>query len=186
MLDPKGYNATQKAKWDAMNASASAYNARIEAKLVDVDPKTGVITVYNQNQHAPIIVKEAPNAFVQGADVVLNSAVAKIVGGGWAAGYALGKVQGNNYTASGSGSLSVNQDSGNSVSVETRSAEGGSVTDETHTNSDYATDDRSYVDDHTVTDDHRDMSTVDSRANYDNPTTRTSTTTIQEVTPIEP
>jgi outer membrane murein-binding lipoprotein Lpp len=176
LIDPAGHHAVQKAKWDAMNTSASAYNSKIENRLVGIDPATGFVTVYNQNQHAPIIIKEAPNGWVQGADVILNSTVAKIVGGGWAASYMLGKVQGNNYTASEGGSLSVSQDSGNSVSVETRHVEeGGSITDETHTNSDYATDDHSYIDDH------RDMSTVDSRTNYDNPTT-----TIQEVTPIEP
>ena len=162
IMDAKGYHEVQKARWEAMNASAVAYNSKIETKLIDVDPTTGIITVYNQNQHEPIVIRDAPNAFVQGADVVLNSAVAKIVGGGWAAGYALGKVQGNNYTASGKGSIT--KDSGNSVNVETRSAD-GSITDETHTGSDYTTSSTDSNDSSSIIDDH-----ADNRNNYDNAT----------------
>lgn len=176
IMDPKGYNEVQKAKWEAMNASATAYNSNIETKLVDMDPKTGVVTVYNQNQHAPIIVKDQPNAFVQTADVVLNSAGIKILGGGWAAGYVIGKANGDSYSSNGESSMSISQDSGNPVNVETRHTEdGGSITDENHNGSDYTTSDSN--DDNSIIDDH-----ADNRNDFNNSTA--TPTVIKQPPPV--
>lgn len=176
LLDPKGYNEVQKTKWEAINASATTYNSKIETKLVEIDPKTGVVTVYNQNQHSPIIVKNQPNAFVQTADVVLNSTVAKIIGGGWAAGYVIGKANGDSYSSNGESSMSVSQDSGNPVSVETRHTEdGGSITDENHNGSDYTTSDSN--DDNSIIDDH-----ADNRNDFNNSTA--TPTVIKQPPPV--
>ena len=96
ILMSDGYYETQQKEWEAHQATAEAYNSRIETKIVEVNPD-GVITVYNQNQAKPILIPRKQNAFVRGLDIVLNSAVGKLLGGGWAAGYFASQVQ-SDYT----------------------------------------------------------------------------------------
>lgn len=144
------------------------------ATFTSVSGETFVVN--NPNVAQPMAVVGEPSAIVQGADVILNSTVAKIVGGGWAAGYMLGKVQGNYSTGQG-GTIDVTQDSNNSVDVTTRHTEGDNsgVAEEQHTNSDTA--DSSSSDNSVVTTDNRtddnsnvDNSNTDNRNNYDNAT----------------
>jgi len=137
------YNADA-AMWQAKAEASKAWAASANQPLATFTATSGeVFTVNNPNRPNPLPVVGEPSAIVQGFDVILNSTVAKIVGGGWAAGYMLGKVQGN-YSAGDGSSIDVTKDSGNTVDVTTRHIEGdGSVTEEAN---------------------------VDSRSNYDNAT----------------
>ena len=119
------------AMWQAKAEASKAWAEQSNRPLASFTAMSGeTFVVNNPNQTQPMIVTGEPNAIVQGADVILNSGVAKILGGGWAAGYMLGKVQGN-YNASGDGSINVTRDSGNSHVVDTG---------DTHDNSIVATD----------------------------------------------
>jgi len=165
------YNADA-AMWAAKGEASKAWIiANTNKPLATMTATSGeVFTVYNPNQVAPMPVTGEPSAIVQGFDVVLNSTVAKFVGGGWAAGYMLGKVQGN-YSTGENGTMNVTQDSGNTVDVTTRHTEGdsSSMAEEQHTNSDI-------VDTVTTTDNH---SVYDNRTDYDN---ATATPTVVEPT----
>ena len=138
------------AMWQAKAEASKAWAEQSNKPLASFTAVSGeTFVVNNPIQAQPMAVTGEPSALVQGADVILNSTVAKIVGGGWAAGYMLGKGQGS-YTASGNGQVSVNQDSGNAVNVETRHVEGGgTIANETHTDSDYET--ASTIDSHDAT-----------------------------------
>lgn len=117
--DPEGYHAIQKEAWTQKGEASKAASAANNQPLATMTAQSGeVFAVYNPNHSAPMPVVGEPNAMVQGADVILNSGIAKILGGGWAAGYMLGKVQGNNI-ASGSGTIDVTQDSGNTNTIDT-------------------------------------------------------------------
>ena len=162
------YHADE-AMWQAKAEASKAWAMQSSKPLATFTTSTGetfIVNNPNKAHHTPI--SGEPNAIVQGADVILNSGVAKILGGGWAAGYMLGKVQGN-YTASGDGSINVRRDSGNTVDVETRHVEdGGTISNVTHTDSDYQTaadsnDNNSIVDDHSIIDDNS-----DNRSEYGN------------------
>jgi len=139
------------AMWQAKAEASKAWAASANQPLATFTAVSGeTFVVNNPNRPQPLPVAGEPSAIVQGFDVVLNSTVAKIVGGGWAAGYMLGKVQGN-YSAGDGSSIDVTQESGNTVDVITRHIEGdGSVTEEAN---------------------------VDSRSDYDN---ATSTPTVVE------
>ena len=143
------YHADE-AMWQAKAEASKAWAEQSNKPLASFTAVSGeTFVVNNPIQAQPMAVTGEPSALVQGADVILNSTVAKIVGGGWAAGYMLGKGQGN-YTANGNGQVSVNQDSGNAVNVETRHVEGGgTIANETHTDSDYET--ASTIDSHDAT-----------------------------------
>lgn len=105
--------------WQAKLEASKAWAAQSNRPLATFTTTSGeTFTVNNPNQLKPMAVTGEPNAIVQGADVILNSTVAKIVGGGWAAGYMLGKVQSNNI-ASGEGTINVTRDSGNTNAVDT-------------------------------------------------------------------
>ena len=124
------YHADE-AMWTAKAEASKAWALQSNKPLASFTAVSGeTFVVNNPNQLQPLPVTGEPNAIVQGADVILNSGVAKILGGGWAAGYMLGKVQGN-YNASGDGSINVTRDSGNSHVVDTG---------DTHDNSIVATD----------------------------------------------
>ena len=115
------------AMWQAKSDASRAWAIQANKPLATFTAVSGeTFTVNNPNQVQPMAVTGEPSAFVQGVDVILNSAVAKIVGGGWAAGYVMGKVQGN-YTANGSGSIDVTRDSGNSHIVDTGDTHDSSV-----------------------------------------------------------
>ena len=119
------------AMWVAKAEASKAWAEQSNRPLASFTAVSGeTFVVNNPNQLQPLPVTGEPNAIVQGADVILNSGVAKILGGGWAAGYMLGKVQGS-YTANGNGSIDVTRDSGNSHVVDTG---------DTHDNSIVATD----------------------------------------------
>ena len=119
------------AMWTAKAEASKAWATQSNKPLASFTAVSGeTFVVNNPNQLQPLPVTGEPNAIVQGADEILNSGVAKILGGGWAAGYMLGKVQGN-YNASGDGSINVTRDSGNSHVVDTG---------DTHDNSIVATD----------------------------------------------
>jgi len=182
------YYEMKTAEHKAHGLAAAAYNSRIETKLVEIDPETGVITVYNQNQARPIMPQKQRNPFVEFMDVTLNSTVAKIMGGGWAAGYVAGKAQGH-YTNSGSGSIEVTRDSHNPIAVKTAD-EGGTIKEGSDNdqstqehlaqsdmyNTDLRSDDHSQSSTETVmqSDMHNDKSVTnehyvyDSRQNYNN------------------
>jgi len=120
------YHADE-AMWQAKAEASKAWAMQSSKPLATFTTSTGetfIVNNPNKAHHTPI--SGEPNAIVQGADVILNSGVAKILGGGWAAGYMLGKVQGN-YTASGNGSIDVTRDSGNSHVVDTGDAHDNSV-----------------------------------------------------------
>ena len=124
------YHADE-AMWQAKAEASKAWAMQSSKPLATFTTSTGetfIVNNPNKAHHTPI--SGEPNAIVQGADVILNSGVAKILGGGWAAGYMLGKVQGS-YTANGNGSIDVTRDSGNSHVVDTG---------DTHDNSIVATD----------------------------------------------
>jgi len=144
------------AKWVAKAEASKAWAASANQPLATFTAVSGeTFVVNNPNRPQPLPVTGEPSAIVQGFDVVLNSTVAKIVGGGWAAGYMLGKVQGNYSTGEG-GTMNVTQDSGNTVDVTTRHIEGdGSVTEEAN---------------------------VDSRSDYDNATA--TPTIVEQPSPI--
>ena len=160
------------AMWQAKAEASKAWAEQSTRPLASFTTATGeVFTVNNPNLPQPMAVAGEPNAIVQGVDVVLNSGVAKILGGGWAAGYMLGKVQGN-YTSNGKGDINVTRDSGNSVDVTTRHTEGSDsgIIEEQHSGSDnVATDNRSNYDN---TNDSRSEydNTTDNRSDYDNAT----------------
>jgi len=140
------------AMWQAKAEASKAWAASANQPLATFTAVSGeTFTVNNPNRPTPLPVVGEPSAIVQGFDVVLNSTVAKIVGGGWAAGYMLGKVQGNYSTGEG-GTMNVTQDSGNTVDVTTRHTEGdaSSIAEEQHEASD--------------------ISNTDNRADYDNST----------------
>jgi len=144
------------AMWQAKAEASKAWAASANQPLATFTAVSGeTFTVNNPNRPTPLPVVGEPSAIVQGFDVVLNSTVAKIVGGGWAAGYMLGKVQGNYSTGEG-GTMNVTQDSGNTVDVTTRHTEGdaSSIAEEQHEASDTV---------ETVT-------TTDNRTDYDNAT----------------
>jgi len=168
LISDAKYQADE-AMWTAKAEASKAWALQSNKPLASFTAVSGeTFVVNNPNQLQPMAVTGEPNAIVQGADVILNSGVAKILGGGWAAGYMLGKVQGN-YTASGNGSINVTRDSGNTVDVETRHVEdGGTISNVTHTDSDYQTaadsnDNNSVVDDHSIIDDNS-----DNRSEYGN------------------
>jgi len=124
LISDAKYQADE-AMWTAKAEASKAWAQQSNRPLASFTAISGeTFVVNNPNQAQPIAVTGQPNAIVQGADVILNSGVAKILGGGWAAGYMLGKVQGN-YNASGDGSINVTRDSGNTVDVETRHVEDG-------------------------------------------------------------
>jgi len=119
------------AMWTAKAEASKAWAEQSNRPLASFTAMSGeTFVVNNPNQTQPMAVVGEPNAFVQVVDKTLNSTVANIVGGGWAAGYMLGKVQGS-YTANGNGSIDVTRDSGNSHVVDTG---------DTHDNSIVATD----------------------------------------------
>ena len=155
------------AMWLAKAEASKAWANNSVKPLATFTTREGeTFVVNNPNVAQPMVVVGEPSAIVQGADVILNSTVAKIVGGGWAAGYMLGKVQGNYSTGQG-GTIDVTQDSNNSVDVTTRHTEGDNsgVAEEQHTNSDTVdTDNR--VDDNSFVDN----SSTDNRNNYNNAT----------------
>jgi hypothetical protein len=140
--------AEKTAMWQAKEAAAISWNSRQAQPLATFTTASGeTFTVNNPNQAQPMAVVGEPSAIVQGANVILNSTVAKIVGGGWAAGYMLGKVQGS-YSTGDHGSINVTRDSGNTVDIETRHIEeGGTISEETHTGSDYTADSHDAVSD---------------------------------------
>ena len=130
LISDAKYHADE-AMWTAKAEASKAWATQSNKPLASFTAVSGeTFVVNNPNQLQPLPVTGEPNAIVQGADVILNSGVAKILGGGWAAGYMLGKVQGN-YNASGDGSINVTRDSGNSHVVDTG---------DTHDNSIVATD----------------------------------------------
>ena len=130
LISDAKYQADE-AMWTAKAEASKAWAEQSNRPLASFTAMSGeTFVVNNPNQLQPLPVTGEPNAIVQGADVILNSGVAKILGGGWAAGYMLGKVQGN-YNASGDGSINVTRDSGNSHVVDTG---------DTHDNSIVATD----------------------------------------------
>lgn len=134
ILMSDSYYEAQEKEWQARQAAATSYNSKIETKLVEVNPETGNVIVYNQNQAEPMKIPEKQNAFVRGADVVLNSAVGKLLGGGWAAGYFASKLQ-SDITNSGDGDMNVTQRSNNAF--ENNHAEDGTVSqDDSVDNSD--------------------------------------------------
>jgi len=139
------YNADA-AMWQAKAEASKAWAASANQPLATFTAVSGeTFTINNPNRPVPLAVIGEPSAIVQGADVILNSSVAKIIGGGWAAGYMLGKVQGNYSTGEG-GTMNVTQDSNNSVDVTTRHTEGDAsgIAEEEHTGSDIInTDNRS-------------------------------------------
>lgn len=144
------------AMWQAKAEASKAWAASANKPLATMTAASGeVFTVYNPNQLAPMPVVGEPYAIVQGADVVLNSWLAKMFGGGYLADKVLGNMQGN-YAVSGSGSIDVSKESGNIATVTTRHTEGdaSSIAEEQHIGSDT-------VD--TVT-------TTDNRTDYDNAT----------------
>jgi len=144
------------AMWMAKAEASKAWAASANQPLATFTAVSGeTFVVNNPNRPQPLPVTGEPSAIVQGFDVVLNSTVAKIVGGGWAAGYMLGKVQGN-YSTGENGTMNVTQDSNNSVDVTTRHTEGdaSSIAEEQHEASDTV---------ETAT-------TTDNRTDYDNAT----------------
>jgi len=168
LISDAKYQADE-AMWTAKAEASKAWAEQSNRPLASFTAMSGeTFVVNNPNQLQPMIVTGEPNAIVQGADVILNSGVAKILGGGWAAGYMLGKVQGSYKTGDG-GTINVTRDSGNTVDVETRHVEdGGTISNVTHTDSDYQTaadsnDNNSIVDDHSIIDDNS-----DNRSEYGN------------------
>lgn len=121
------------AMWTAKAEASRAWAEQSTRPLASFTTTSGdTFTVNNPNVSQPMAVTGEPNAIVQGADVILNSTVAKIVGGGWAIGYTAGKMQGN-YTASGQGSIDVTKDSGNSHIIETgRETDNSVITTDSH------------------------------------------------------
>jgi len=149
---------SDEAMWLAKAEASKAWAASANQPLATFTAVSGeTFTVNNPNRPTPMPVVGEPSAIVQGFDVVLNSSVAKIVGGGWAVEKILGKVQGNYSTGEG-GTMNVTQDSNNSVDVTTRHTEGdsSSIAEEQHDGSDN-------TDTSTVT-------TTDNRTDYDNAT----------------
>jgi len=152
------------AMWMAKAEASKAWAQNSVKPLATFTTATGeTFVVNNPNVVQPMAVAGEPSAFVQGADVILNSSVAKIVGGGWAAGYMLGKVQGN-YSTGENGSMNVTQDSGNTVDVTTRHTEGDTsgIAEEQH--------------------DASDLSYTDNRADYGN--SRATPTIVKQRDPI--
>lgn len=177
------------AMWLAKAEASKAWANNSVKPLATFTTSSGeTFVVNNPNVAQPMAVVGEPSAIVQGADVILNSTVAKIVGGGWAAGYMLSKVQGNYSTGQG-GTIDVTQDSNNSVDVTTRHTEGDNsgVAEEQHTNSDTVatdnrTDDNSFIDNSNIDNSNTDNRTTDSRSNYDNATSEP--TIVTQPTPV--
>ena len=110
----------EEAMWKAKGEAAKAFNERpVPPLAIFKTANNEVFTVNNPNIPAPMQVTGEPSAFVQGADVVLNSWIAKMFGGGYLADKILGNMQGNYSTGDG-GSIDVTKESGNVATVTTR------------------------------------------------------------------
>jgi hypothetical protein len=172
------YYEAERAKWQAKQAAAVAYNSKIETKLVEVDSKTGMVSVYNQNQAKPIELKSDPNPWVEGLKTVSNAAATKIGITLWGAERVL-RTGGADINASGNATVTSTSNSNNAT--ELQYADGNLVGDTT-------TDDNSIVDDHSdnsSVDDNSDNSSIDDNSDNSDSHDATAEPFIPEVTPAD-
>jgi len=117
------YYETKSIEWQAKSDAAKAYNESIDNRLAEIDPRTGVITLYKQVDQKPMAVYADSNPFIDGLKTTLNSSALKFLTGGLAFKLATDNMQGNTSMYQAGGDMSVTRDSGNSIDYTSTSSE---------------------------------------------------------------
>lgn len=161
------YYETKAVEWQSKAIAAKSYNDKIETRLANIDPSTGVITLYNQNQASPISIHSDSNPFVEGLNATLNSGAVKLLTGGLAFKLATDNMQGNSYNSN--GNMSVTRDSGNAINHTTKeSTVYGDKTMNSNNSKSSSVDDHSSASSYESSYEYSENHNIDDRENYNN------------------